>query len=137
MWHVGIDLHRRSLTIAAVHDSGEVTVPQRLECSGAAGIVRAFEPLRPFRAVVEATGTYRRLYKLLSPLGARSCSRTRYACAACWCGGALVEAAMKLVRSDRRALANFHERIRRRSGAKRSEERRVGKERRRPVRACR
>ena len=69
MWHVGIDLHRQTLVIAAVHDSGEVTTPLSFQCSDTAGIVHAFEQLQPFRAVVEATGTYRWLYRLLSPLG--------------------------------------------------------------------
>lgn len=69
MWHVGIDLHRQTLVIAAVHDSGEMIPPQRLDCSETAAIVAAFEPLRPFRAVVEATGTYRWLWRLLSPMG--------------------------------------------------------------------
>jgi transposase len=69
MWHVGIDLHRQTMVIAAVDDAGVVTTPQRLECSDTAGILAAFENLKPFRAVVEATGTYRWLYKLLAPMG--------------------------------------------------------------------
>jgi len=69
MWHIGIDLHRQSIVLAAVHDSGEVTPPRRLDCSDTVEIVAAFQELQPFRAVVEATGTYRWLYKLLSPLG--------------------------------------------------------------------
>ena len=55
--------------LAAVNDSGEVTPPRRLDCSDTAGIIAAFEELQPFRAVVETTGIYRWLYKLLAPLG--------------------------------------------------------------------
>jgi len=69
MWHVGIDLHRKTVVFAATNDSGEVRPPIRLECSQTAEIVRAFEQLRPFRAVIEATLAYRWLFKLLSPLG--------------------------------------------------------------------
>jgi transposase len=69
MWHVGIDLHRQTLVVAAVDDAGAVRPVARIACSDTAAIVRAFEALRPFRAVIEATGTYRWLYKLLAPLG--------------------------------------------------------------------
>lgn len=69
MWHVGIDLHRRSLTIAAVHDSGEVRPPVRLETTETEVIRDLFADLMPFRAVIEATGTYRWLYDLLAPMG--------------------------------------------------------------------
>lgn len=69
MWYVGIDLHRLSLTIAAVNDEGEVRPPVRFLCSEVEQIRKAFADLRPFRAVVEATGTYRWLYRELKPLG--------------------------------------------------------------------
>lgn len=69
MWHVGIDLHRRTLVIAAVHDTGELKIPVGLKCSEVDRIVTVLEELKPFRAVIEATGTYRWLYELLSPLG--------------------------------------------------------------------
>ena len=51
MWHVGIDLHRRMLVMAAVKDDGEVIAPRRIECLDTAAI------LQPFRAVIEACGT--------------------------------------------------------------------------------
>jgi len=69
MWHVGIDLHKRTVVIAAVHDSGEARRPVRLECSNSEAILATFKGLQPFRAVVEATGTYRWLYRLICPLG--------------------------------------------------------------------
>ena len=56
--------------MAAVNEAGEIPPVQRLACSDAAAIVKVFEGLRPFRAVIEATGTYRWLYQLLSPLAA-------------------------------------------------------------------
>lgn len=69
MWHVGIDLGRSSLYIAAVHDSGEVRTPVTFKCQDTDAILREFEALQPFRAVIEATGTYRWLFRLLRPLG--------------------------------------------------------------------
>ncbi len=59
MWHVGIDLHRKALVMAAVKDDGEVVNPVRIDCQDTAAIVNAVEELKPFRAVIEATGTYR------------------------------------------------------------------------------
>jgi len=69
MWHIGIDLHRRMLVMAAVKDDGQVIDPIRIDCQDTAAIVKAVEDLKPFRAVIEATGTYRWLYDLLSPHG--------------------------------------------------------------------
>jgi transposase len=69
MWHVGIDLHRKSLVMAAIQDDGEVVDPVRIDCHDRAAILKAVEELRPFRAVIEATGTYRWLHQLLSPHG--------------------------------------------------------------------
>src|SRR6478752_2855941 len=69
MWHVGIDLHRQTLVIAAVDDSGACWEPRRIDCRDREAIVKAMRSLDPFRAVIEATGTYRWLYDLLAPLG--------------------------------------------------------------------
>lgn len=69
MWHVGIDLHRRTLVVAAVHDSGEVRPPVHLDNSETQTIRDLFADLKPFCAVIEATGTYRWLHDLLAPMG--------------------------------------------------------------------
>jgi transposase len=69
MWHVGIDLHRLTVVIAAVDDEGNSSEVQRIECQDRQGIVATMRALQPFRAVIEATGTYRWLYDLLAPLG--------------------------------------------------------------------
>jgi hypothetical protein len=69
MWHIGIDLHRRMLVMAAAKDDGEVIDPRRIDCQDTTDILKAVEQLKPFRAVIEATGTYRWLYDLLSPHG--------------------------------------------------------------------
>jgi hypothetical protein len=69
MWHVGIDLHREFVVIAAVNDAGEAMSPLRIACQDTAGILRGIRPLKTFRAVIEASGTYRWLYDLLRPYG--------------------------------------------------------------------
>jgi transposase len=69
MWHVGIDLHRLTVVIAAVDDEGNAMAARRIECQDRQAILDLMRSLQPFRAVIEATGTYRWLYDLLSPLG--------------------------------------------------------------------
>jgi len=69
MWHVGIDLGRRTLYVAAVHDKGQVRDPVPIACNDCKSILETFEKLKPFRAVIEATGTYRWLFRLLRPHG--------------------------------------------------------------------
>lgn len=70
MWHVGIDLHRATVVLAAVNDTGEAMSPVTIQCKDTAAIVETVGKLGPFRAVIEATGTYRWLYDLLRPYGA-------------------------------------------------------------------
>jgi hypothetical protein len=69
MWHVGVDLHRKMVVIAAVHDTGEVRPPVRLQNSETGQTTELFRSFGSFRAVVEATGTYRWFQRLISPLG--------------------------------------------------------------------
>src|SRR5256885_1573544 len=69
MWYIGIDLHRKSLTVAAVDDSGQVRPPVRFDCQDTEQIVATFTSLTPFRAVIEATSTYRWLHDLIGKHG--------------------------------------------------------------------
>jgi transposase len=69
MWHVGIDLHRLTVVIAAVDDEGNSRGARRIECQNRQAIIDTMRSLQPFRAVIEATGTYRWLYDLLTPFG--------------------------------------------------------------------
>jgi transposase len=69
MWHIGIDLHRETVVIAAVNDAGEVTKPVTVRCEDTATIVNIVKALAPFRAVIEASATYRWLHDLLRPYG--------------------------------------------------------------------
>jgi len=67
--YVGIDLHKRDLVVAFEAESGPVGKPCRIRCEEEGTIVSLFEKLRPFRAVIEASASYRWLHDLLSPLG--------------------------------------------------------------------
>jgi transposase len=69
MWHIGIDLHRETIVMAAVNDAGEAMDPVRIRCEDTEAISLAVSNLVPFRAVIEASGTYRWLYDLLRPQG--------------------------------------------------------------------
>ena len=69
MWHVGIDLHRMTVVIAAIDNTGNAMNPVTIQCKDTAAILAVVAELGPFRAVVEASGTYRWLYKLLRPYG--------------------------------------------------------------------
>ena len=69
MHYVGIDLHKEFL-IASVDDAdGKRVAQRRFACYDQAAIRRFFEKLKPFRAVIEASSSYRWLYDLLDPLG--------------------------------------------------------------------
>lgn len=69
MWHVGIDLHRSTVVIAAVNDMGEAMDPGTIRSQDTAAILEVVKRLGSFRAVIEASGTYRWLYNLLRPYG--------------------------------------------------------------------
>ena len=69
MWHVGIDLHRATVVVAAVNDAGGAMNPVTIPCSDTVAILDAVKALGSFRTVIEACGTYRWLYDLLRPHG--------------------------------------------------------------------
>jgi transposase len=69
MYYVGIDLHKRDLVAAVEDERGPVGRPRSFACRNEAEILKHMSALRPFRAVIEASASYRWLYDLLSPLG--------------------------------------------------------------------
>jgi len=69
MHYAGIDLHRNTLVVGLENESGPVGKPKSFFCRDEKAIYAHFEQLRPFRAVVEASSSYRWLFDLLSPLG--------------------------------------------------------------------
>jgi Transposase len=57
------------LVVAAVHDSGQAMAPVRISTQDETRMLRVFHQLQPFRAVIEASASYRWLYDWLNPLG--------------------------------------------------------------------
>jgi transposase len=69
MYYIGIDLHKQDLVMAVEDEHGPVGRARRIACRDVDAILAAVERWRPFRAVVEASASYRWLYDLLSPQG--------------------------------------------------------------------
>jgi len=69
MQYVGIDLHKQDVVIAVEDERGPVGKPRRFPCRDEAAIVAHLWAHRPFRAVIEASASYRWLYDRLSALG--------------------------------------------------------------------
>jgi transposase len=68
---VGIDLHKKTISICVMNQERQVLHRKRFYCSNSEQIVTFFENLRPFQAVAEATASYEWLFKLLEPLSDR------------------------------------------------------------------
>ena len=47
MWHVGIDLHRQSLMVAAVDDEGNARAARRIDCQDRQTILETMSSLQP------------------------------------------------------------------------------------------
>jgi transposase len=68
---VGIDLHKKTISLCVVDQERTVLDRKRLDCSEPDRIVGFFEQVTPFQAVVEATASYEWLVALLEPLADR------------------------------------------------------------------
>jgi transposase len=68
---VGIDLHKKTITVCVVNEARKVLSRRRFFCSHPLEILEFFKTLVPFRAVVEATASYPWLIELLEPLADR------------------------------------------------------------------
>jgi transposase len=69
MRYIGIDLHKRVLVVAVEGGSGRRPALRTFSCHEVDTVRTFFEAQRPFRAVIEASSSYRWLYELLAPLG--------------------------------------------------------------------
>lgn len=68
---VGIDLHKKTISICVVNQERGILDRKRFFCSAPGRIVTFFESIKPFRVVVEATASYEWLLALLEPLAER------------------------------------------------------------------
>src|SRR5262249_57521515 len=71
MKYVGIDLHKKSISICVVNQERVKLDHKRLLCAAPETIVSYCQKLGTFRAVVEATASYEWLVRLLEPLAER------------------------------------------------------------------
>ena len=71
MKFVGIDLHKKSISICVVNQERKVVIRKRFGCAAPERIVSFFKELELFQAVMEATSSYEWLFKLLDPLAER------------------------------------------------------------------
>ncbi len=70
MKYVGIDLHKKSISVCVVEKDRTVLERKKFFCQDAAGIKAWFASLGEFQFVVEATATYEWLVQLIEPLAA-------------------------------------------------------------------
>jgi transposase len=71
MLYVGIDLHKKTISLCCVHQDRTILQQKRFLCAAPELIVAYFRQLGPFQAVIEATASYEWLVRLLEPLAAR------------------------------------------------------------------
>ncbi len=71
MNYVGIDLHKKTISIWAVDQERRKVAHKRLSCSAPEAIVDYFRKLGAFQAVVEATASYEWLVRLIEPFAER------------------------------------------------------------------
>jgi transposase len=74
MKYVGVDLHKKSISICVMRLDGQkriVVARKRFACSDTEGICRFFEQHAPFQVVVEATASYEWFLRLVEPLAQR------------------------------------------------------------------
>lgn len=71
MLFVGIDLHKKTISVCVVSQARVVLQRKTFLCIDTERVRAFFAELRPFRAVVEATASYEWLWQLLEPLAER------------------------------------------------------------------
>jgi len=71
MMFVGIDLHKKTITLHVCDQARKKVDQKRFACSAPALLVAYLQQLGPFQAVVEATASYEWLARLLDPLAQR------------------------------------------------------------------
>jgi transposase len=68
MNYIGVDLHKKSITICVMNEKLKVVARKSLTCDQPEVIVDFFGQFRPFKVVVEATASYLWFVELLEPL---------------------------------------------------------------------
>lgn len=71
MYHIGIDLHKKSITACVMTQGRKIVTRVTLPCNQPDRIRAFFMQYEPFTTVMEATGSYEWLFALLEPLAER------------------------------------------------------------------
>jgi transposase len=71
MKYVGIDLHKKSITVCVVDQARNKITTRQFACGAVDRVVDFFRGLGPFQAVVEATASYEWLLAAIEPLAQR------------------------------------------------------------------
>ena len=65
---IGVDLHKKSITVCVMDEKRKVLARKTLACDQPDQIVEFFRQFRPFKVVVEATASYLWFVELMEPL---------------------------------------------------------------------
>ncbi len=65
---IGVDLHKKSITVCVMDQNRKVLARKTLACTQTKEIVEFFRQYRPFKVVVEATASYPWFVELVEPL---------------------------------------------------------------------
>src|SRR5271157_1855723 len=65
---IGVDLHKKSITICVMDEKRKILARKTLACTQTNEIVEFFRQFRPFKVVVEATASYPWFVVLVEPL---------------------------------------------------------------------
>ena len=68
---IGVDLHKKSITVCVVDQNRKVLARRTINCKETTEIVDFFRKFRPFKVVVEATASYPWFVELVEPLADR------------------------------------------------------------------
>ncbi len=68
MKFIGVDLHKKIMTVCVMNEKLSVVVRKTLDCNQRDEIIEFFRQCAPFKAVVEATASYFWFVELLEPL---------------------------------------------------------------------
>jgi transposase len=68
---IGVDLHKKSITVCVVDQNRKVLARKTINCKETTEIVDFFRKFRPFKVVVEATASYPWFVELVEPLADR------------------------------------------------------------------
>ena len=65
---IGVDLHKKSITVCVMDEKRKVLARKTLACTQSDEILEFFRQFRPFKVVVEATASYLWFVELVEPL---------------------------------------------------------------------